>query len=73
MLNNFIKNSIEYVNKYFTYVSPISHSSQCSMTGVTKAVVCVILSMHIKEPLLEGVAHVEAAGFLSHYLNGRLP
>ena len=30
------------------------HSSQCSTTGVTKAVVCVILSgmMHIKEPLL---------------------
>ena len=30
-------------------------SSQCSMTGVTKDVVCVILSggmMHIKEPLL---------------------
>ena len=33
----------------------ISHSSQCSTTGVTNAVVCVILSvamMHIKEPLL---------------------
>ena len=31
-----------------------SRSSQFSMTGVTKAVVCVILSgiMHIKEPLL---------------------
>ena len=29
-------------------------SSQCSTTGVTKAVVCAILSgmMHIKEPLL---------------------
>ena len=24
---------------------PISHSSQCSTTGVTKAVVCVILSV----------------------------
>ena len=32
----------------------ISRSSQCSMTGVTKAVVCAILygMVHIKEPLL---------------------
>ena len=32
----------------------ISRSSQCSMTVVTKAVVCVILCgmMHMKEPLL---------------------
>ena len=33
----------------------ISRSSQCSTTGVTKAVVCVILSVgwcYIKEPLL---------------------
>ena len=30
----------------------IFRSSQCSTTGVTKAVVCVILSVHIKEPLL---------------------
>ena len=32
----------------------ISRSSQCPTTGVTKAVVCIILSgmMHIKEPLL---------------------
>ena len=32
----------------------ISHSCQCSTTGVTKAVVCAILSgmVHIKEPLL---------------------
>ena len=32
----------------------ISRSSQCSMTGVTKAWVCAILSgmVHIKEPLL---------------------
>ena len=32
----------------------ISHSSQCSTTGVTKAVVCAILSgmVHLKEPLL---------------------
>ena len=37
-------------------VDPLSHShsSQCSMTGVTKAVVCANLSgvVHIKEPLL---------------------
>ena len=55
----------------------ISHSSQCSTTGVTKAVVCAILSgmVHIKEPLLlpERVAYVVAAGFLSHYLSGPLP
>ena len=31
---------------------PIYRFSQCSTTGVTKAVVCVILSVHIKEPLL---------------------
>ena len=38
---------------WWTHIS-ISRSSQCSMTGVTKTVVCVILSgmMHIKEPLL---------------------
>ena len=32
----------------------ISRSSQCSTTGLTKAVVCAILSgmVHIKEPLL---------------------
>ena len=28
--------------------------------------------MHIKEPVI-GAAHVAAAGFLSHYLCGRLP
>ena len=37
-------------------VDPLSYFSfhQCSMTGVTKVVVCVILSgiVHIKEPLL---------------------
>ena len=33
----------------------ISHSSQCSTTGVTKAMVCVIMSrMHIKPLLLIG-------------------
>ena len=57
----------------------ISRSSQCSTTGVSKAMVCIILSVgwvHIKEPLLligKRVAHVAAAGFLSHYLNGHLP
>ena len=30
----------------------ISRSSQCSTTGVTKAVVYAILFVHIKEPLL---------------------
>ena len=32
----------------------MSCSSQCSMTGVTKAMICAILSgmVHIKEPLL---------------------
>ena len=44
----------------------ISHSSQCSMTGVTKAVVCAILSSEI-------VRAVVAAGFLSSYMNGHLP
>ena len=53
-----------------------SCSSQCSTTGVTKAVGCVILSgmVHIKEPLLlirkSSLCDVEAAGFLSHYQNG---
>ena len=55
----------------------ISHSSQCSMTGVTNAMVCAILSgmVHIKEPLLliERIdSVVAAAGFLSCYLNGLL-
>ena len=34
------KNSTEPFNRY-----PISRSSQCSTTGVTKAVVCAILSV----------------------------
>ena len=38
---------------------------QCSTTS-TKAVICVILSVG-------RVAHVEAAGSLSHYLYGPLP
>ena len=36
-------------------VDPLNYfrSSQCSMTGVTKTVVCAVLSMvHIKDPLL---------------------
>ena len=41
------------------------------MTGVPKAVVCGILN--IKEPLLERVAHVAAAGFPICYLIGSLP
>ena len=56
----------------------ISRSSQCSTTGVTKAVVCVILSgmMHIKEPLLliGKSSPSGGSGFpLSRYLNGPLP
>ena len=47
-------------------------SSQCSMTGVTKAVLCypVCGMVHIKKTLLltETVAHVAAAGFLSLYV-----
>ena len=42
-------------NLYMSASRWVACSSQCSMTGVTKAVVCVILSggtMHIKEPLL---------------------
>ena len=38
-------------SSYWTHQA-ISHSSQCSTTGLTKAVVCAILSVHIKEPLL---------------------
>ena len=49
-------------------VDPLSYyrSSQCSTTGVTNAVVCAILSgiVHIKEPFLERIALVVAAGFL---------
>ena len=60
-----------------------------SSCKLTKAVVCVILSVgslnktfpfclwddHIKEPLLliGKSSHVAAAGFLSRYLNGPLP
>ena len=47
--------NISYVYLLFSAsLLNISHSSQCSTTGVTKAVVCIILSgmMHIKEPLL---------------------
>ena len=55
----------------------ISCSSQCSTTGITKAMVCAILCgmVHIKEPLLliGKNSHVAAAGFLSRYLNGPLP
>ena len=40
---------IKVVTLKYCYVND---SSQCSMTGVSKAAVCVILSVHIKEPLL---------------------
>ena len=45
------------------------------MSGVTKAVVCAILFVHIKEPLLliKRVAPVvAAAGLLSPILNGHM-
>ena len=45
----------------------ISRSSQCSTAGVTKAVVCVILS--VGWCISERVAHVVAARFISRYLN----
>ena len=40
-------------HSWWTHLA-VSHSRQFSTTGVTKAVVCVILSgmMHMKEPLL---------------------
>ena len=62
---------------WWTYWA-ISRSSQCSTTGVTKAVVCVILSgmMHIKEPLLliGKNSPCGGSGFpLSCYLNSPLP
>ena len=56
-----------------------SHSSQCSTTGVTKVVVCAILSVgvvHIKDsllPLRKSSLLVVAACFLFHYLCGPLP
>ena len=48
-----------------TDLLPISRSSQCTETGVTKAVVCAILSgiMHKKEPLL--LIRMSACSFLS--------
>ena len=50
----------------------ISRSSQCTTTGVTKAVVCVIMSEELCYS--ERAAHVVAvAGLLSHCLNGALP
>ena len=53
----------------------ISCSIQCPITGVTKAVICVILSVHIKDPLLliEKISQYGTAGFLSPYLSGPLP
>ena len=44
-------------------------ASQCSTTGVTKAVICVMLTVVHTDI----VAHVAAAGFPSRYLNGPLP
>ena len=64
---------------YCIWVNPwYFYSSQCSMTGITKAGVCypVYWMAHIKEPLLliqKSSPKVAAVGFLSHYLNGPLP
>ena len=48
----------------------ISRSSQCSTTGVTKAVVCVIL---LWNDAYKKVAHVAVGRFLSRYLSVPLP
>ena len=53
----------------------ISRSSQCSTTGVTKAVVCGMVQ-NIKEPLLligKSSLYGDSGFFLSHYLCGTLP
>ena len=55
-----------------------SDRSFMGWTGVTKALVCVILSVGwciLKNPCCQSkrVAHVAAAGFLSRYLNVFLP
>ena len=54
-----------------------SRSSQCSTMCTKGHGMCypVCGMVHIKEPLLnsERVAHVVAAGFLSHYLSGPSP
>ena len=71
---------VRWVVGSILYGEPIelfSWSSQCSTTGVTKAVVCVILSVGwyiSKNPccLSERVAHAAAAGFLFRYLRGPL-
>ena len=58
-------------------LSSCSRSIQCSTTGVTKSVVCVILCgmVHIKEPLLliGKSSPCGSTGFLSRYLCGLLP
>ena len=49
-------------------------SSQCSTTGVTKAVVCANLYMHIIEPLLLiGKSSPCGDSKFPHFLNGPLP
>ena len=56
--------------KKITYGGPIE-SNQCFTSGVTKAVICSILSgmVHIKEPLLL----IGKSGFLFRCLSGPLP
>ena len=54
----------------------ISHSSQCSTTGVTKTVVRAILFVNIKDPLLPiGTCSpcIVGSGFPLSSLNGPLP
>ena len=48
---------------------------ECSTTGLTKAVVCASLYVHIEQPLLliGKSSHVAAAVFLSRYLSGPIP
>ena len=53
-MNGSLNENSKYLFSCSLYSFTISRSSQCSTTGVTKAVVCIILSglVHIKEPLL---------------------
>ena len=55
---------------YFSF-HPVLHDWCNKGCGMCNPVCGMV---HIKEPLLlERVAHVVAAGFLSHYLSGPLP
>ena len=57
---------------WWTYWA-ISHSSQCSTNGITKAVVCPVCGVvHIKDPLLL-IGKSSPCSGSSGYLNGPLP